>query len=129
MVDLCVRGTKGSHAVDLFVESDEAFGADNLADLSREVGFVLDTEDLIPGRYTLTVSTPGADRPLRLPRQYRKHVGRKLRVHFRKASGEFREICGTLLDASRQAIHVEAAEQVEVISFSDIEWAKVQLPW
>ncbi len=129
VVDFCVRGTKGSYAVDLFVESDEVLGADNLADLSREINFLLDAEDTIPGPYTLMVSTPGVDRPLRLPRQYRKHVGRTLRVHYRLTSGQFTEICGKLVDATRQAIRVEDAERIEDISFGDIAWAKVQLPW
>ena len=129
VVDFCVRGAKGSQAVDLFVESDHALGAATLADLSREVGFLLDSEDVLPGAYTLTVSTPGADRPLRLPRQYRKHVGRTLRVHYRQPSGQCTEICGTLAHATQQAIRIEMGGRVSDIMFSDIEWAKVQLPW
>ncbi|HNV03990.1 MAG TPA: ribosome maturation factor RimP [Vicinamibacterales bacterium] len=43
--------------------------------VSREVGTLLDVEDLIGRRYTLEVSSPGLDRPLRGPDDYRRFAG------------------------------------------------------
>ena len=129
LVDIAVRGTRGSHAVDVFLESDDTLGVDMLADLSRELEFLLDTEKLIPGPYTLRVSSPGADRPLRLPRQYSKHLGRSLRVHYQAEPGRNREICGLLTRADPSGIGVQTNGRTADISFEDILWAKVQLPW
>lgn len=53
---------------------------DTCADLSREIGFVLEAHDLMSDRYRLNVSSPGLERPLSDVRQYRKNVGRILRV-------------------------------------------------
>lgn len=129
IVDMAIRGTRGSHAVDVFLESDNTLGVDTLADISRELEFLLDTEKLIPGPYTLRVSSPGADRPLRLPRQYRKHLGRSLCVHYQAEPGSYREVRGQLARADASGIGLRTNGQMADISFEDILWAKVQLPW
>lgn len=129
LVELSVRGSQGSHAVDVFVESDEALDANHLAMLSREIGFGLDTEEVMPGPYTLNVSTPGADRPLRLLRQYRKHLGRNLRVQYQKSEDASTEICGELIAVKDASIQIQNGKGPVDILHSKIQWAKVQLPW
>ncbi len=131
LVDLEVRGAKGSQAVDVFIDSDETLDAKTLASISREVAFLIDTEEAIVGRYRLTVSTPGVDRPLKFPRQYKKNIGRDLRVHYRKPDGEGNaEVLGTLKAAADDAIEVSVkGGGTQRVSYSDILWAKVQLPW
>ena len=131
LVELDVRGAVGSQAVDIFIDSDEALGVNTLADLNREIGFLLDTEAVMLGRYRLTVSSPGVDKPLKLPRQYRKNIGRKINVHHRKPEGEgYTETLGELADADEEAVEVTAASGTRRrIPYTDILWAKVQLPW
>ncbi len=129
LVEFSVRGSKGSQAVNIFVESDEDLGVDQLVELSSEIGFVLDVEDVMPGRYTLNVSTPDATRPLRLLRQYRKHIGRDLRVHYRKHEDTFTEVCGELLSVQESTIQIQNGKGAVQILHEDIQWAKVRLPW
>lgn len=131
VVEVSVRGTRGSRVVDVFVDSDEDLGVDELARISREVGFLLDVEDVIPGRHNLNVSSPGLDRPLALPRQYRKHVGRTLRVHYAKEDGSgHTEVEGELRSVDDDAVEVAASDDdVRRIRFENVVWAKVQLPW
>nr|NLD40659.1 ribosome maturation factor RimP [Actinomycetales bacterium] len=54
--------------------------SDQLADATRAVSDALDSEDPIPGTYTLEVTTPGIDRPLTTPRHFRRAIGRLARV-------------------------------------------------
>lgn len=131
VVELDVRGAPGSRAVDVFLDSDDGLGVDTLAEISRSIAFLLDTEDVIAGRYRLTVSSPGLDRPLRLPRQYRKNVGRKLRVHHRKPGGDGNtDTLGNLVEADDEAVEVALSDaERRRIPYDDILWAKVQLPW
>jgi len=53
---------------------------DDCARLSRDLSTALDAEDLIDPRYTLEVSSPGADRRLAGEADFRRHVGRKVKV-------------------------------------------------
>ena len=131
VVEVEVRGWRGSGVVNIFVDSDDGVGVDDLARISRELEFLLDSEDVIPGRYSLNVSSPGLDRPLSMPRQYRKNIGRMLRVHYRKEdeSGNA-EAVGKLAEADENLIVIEVSDDdVRRIPFEKIIWAKVQLPW
>lgn len=53
---------------------------DTLADVSREVADALDAADVVPGEYTLEVSTPGVERPLTEPRHFLRARGRLVRL-------------------------------------------------
>ncbi|GIV61309.1 MAG: ribosome maturation factor RimP [Rhodothermaceae bacterium] len=128
VIDVQVRGRKGSRVVEVFLDSDAPLHVDELARLNREIGFLLDVEDVVDGKYHLNVSSPGVDRPLRLPRQYRKNVGRVLRVRYR-AGDVPRTLQGELTAVDEDGIELTVGGRAERISFADIEEAKVQLPW
>ena len=48
--------------------------------VSHELGTILDVEDLLPDSYTLEVSSPGLDRPLRDAEDYRRFAGRLAKI-------------------------------------------------
>lgn len=128
VVGVQVRGQKGSRVIEVFLDADEGIDLDELAAVSRDLEFLLDTEDTIKGRYYLNVSSPGADRPLVLPRQYRKHVGRQFRVITGEGE-ERRERTGALLAVHDGAFELEVDGQTETVAFDDVQEARVQLPW
>lgn len=53
---------------------------DRLAEINRLISPILDQHDPIPGRYTLEVSSPGLERPLRRPVHYQRAVGEEIVV-------------------------------------------------
>ena len=125
LVDVHVRGHRGTRVVEVYVDGDENFGLDDVATVSRELGFLLDVEDVVDGAYKLEVSSPGADYPLIRPRQFKKNVGRPLRVKFGSKKVE-----GELEAATDDGIEVARAGQEPLrLSYSDIDEAKVLLPW
>lgn len=129
LVEVKVRGVKGSRVIEIFVDSDHNIDIDTLASLNREIGFLLDMEDFIDGRYQLNVSSPGLDRPLLMPRQYRKNIGRPLRVKMRSQEDK-RNVQGTLKHVGDDYIELETAGgDVQRIAFDAIEESKVILPW
>jgi ribosome maturation factor RimP len=128
VVDVEVRGQPGSRVLDVYVDTDQGIGLDELAEISHDLGFLLETEDVVKGRYHLNVSSPGANRPLRLPRQYRQHVGRPLRVVTGDAEAR-RERTGTLTAVSDDAFELDVEGQPETVAFAAVTEARVQLPW
>lgn len=129
VVEVVVRGRKGSQVVEVFVDSDEALNIEELARINRELGFLLDTENVIDSRYSLNVSSPGVQRPLKLPRQFGKNVGRKLRVQYRSEHGPA-SVEGELLAVEGGNLLIaENGSQVVTVAYDDVEEARVLLPW
>jgi ribosome maturation factor RimP len=61
-------------------DSDAGVTLDDCARVSEELSTVLDVEDVLPESYTLEVSSPGLDRPLRHADDYRRFAGRLAKV-------------------------------------------------
>src|SRR5687768_7769592 len=77
LVDL----TLGGGVLDLRVDTPAGgIDLDTIAQVTQAVSRLLDEHDPIPGRYTLEVSSPGLERPLRTPAQYRRFVGTTVTV-------------------------------------------------
>jgi ribosome maturation factor RimP len=64
----------------LFIDKEGGVTLDDCADVSRELSAILDVEDVIPGHYSLEVSSPGLDRPLKKPADYERFVGCLVKV-------------------------------------------------
>ncbi|MDO9309686.1 MAG: ribosome maturation factor RimP [Deltaproteobacteria bacterium] len=64
----------------LFIDKESGIMLDDCANVSRELSMILDVEDVIPCNYTLEVSSPGLDRPLKKPSDYERFSGRLIRV-------------------------------------------------
>lgn len=65
--------------------ADECVSVEDCAAVSRDLSAVLDVEDVIPMAYTLEVSSPGLDRPLRDAGDYRRFSGRRAKLVMREA--------------------------------------------
>jgi len=79
LVDVEMSRGRGAHLVRLFVDRPGGIGLDDLQSVSEEISAILDALDPVPGSYTLEVSSPGLDRPLRTEADYRRFAGRLAR--------------------------------------------------
>ncbi|MBL0310538.1 MAG: hypothetical protein IPP77_12955 [Bacteroidetes bacterium] len=66
--------------IEVYIDSDEGILIDDCATVSRFLEKNLDGSGAVPSNYILEVSSPGMDNPLKVPRQYRKRIGRILQV-------------------------------------------------
>jgi ribosome maturation factor RimP len=80
LVDVEVKRGRDGHVVRLFVDKEGGIGLEELQSVSEEVSAILDAEDPIDSAYTLEVSSPGLDRPLRNEAEYRRFVGRLVKL-------------------------------------------------
>lgn len=72
--------------IEVYVDSDEGIHIDDCAFISRFLEKNLDGSGIVPENYILEVSSPGMSNPLKVPRQYKRRIGRLLEVI--KTSGE-----------------------------------------
>ncbi len=80
IVDVIVSSKQGPRKVLVLLDSDNGISIDECADVSRSLSKQLDEVSWLEDAYMLEVSTPGLDHPLKLTRQYRKNIGRRLKV-------------------------------------------------
>lgn len=74
--DIELLGEGRRQLLRVVLDRPEGVSLDDCEAFSRDFGALLDVEDLIMGSYTLEVSSPGLDRPLKRPEHYQKSIGK-----------------------------------------------------
>jgi ribosome maturation factor RimP len=140
LVDVRVAGKA---KVEVFADGDTGITISQCAEISRFLEQRLDGSGLVSDTYTLDVSSPGMDNPLKVPRQYKKRIGRTL--HIILTDGK--EVEAELVAADDEKIKLKeiakpekkkkkgakAEEKVEPkefeLKYSDIKKAMIQIDW
>ena len=65
--------------------AEDSVSVEDCAHVSRDLSAMLDVEDVVPSAYTLEVSSPGLDRPLRRAEDYTRFAGRRAKLVMREA--------------------------------------------
>lgn len=123
---------KPTNNIKVFIDADEGIMLSTLIDYNRKLYKDLEESGMFPeGDFSLEVSSPGLDEPLKKERQYRKNVGRY--VHITKNDGTVLE--GKLLEATEDGVLVETETgkgrkkeiKQETVLFTDIKTTKIQV--
>lgn len=125
LVEVTHMGNSGNSKLLILIDGDTGLGIDSCARVSRQLGAQLEELDIIPGKFTLEVSSPGIDQPLKLKRQYVKNIGRSLKVELN--DGETKE--GVLINVQDEQFELEEMKMKEkvisTIALSDVKKSKV----
>ncbi|MEM7106329.1 MAG: ribosome maturation factor RimP [Bacteroidota bacterium] len=89
--------------LEVFVDSDTGLNIDRCAALNRALQAHIDEAGWLGESYTLDVSSPGVGKPLKLLRQYKKNVGRKLDIFLT----EGKPVSGLLTKVEEESITIE----------------------
>src|SRR5215510_11858687 len=88
---------------------EESVSIDDCEQVNREISTILDVEDPLPFAYTLEVSSPGLDRPLRGPDDYGRFVGRLAKVVVSEAVDNQKAFEGRLRGLDDDQVLLEAS--------------------
>ncbi len=80
LVDLEYKHEGRDWFLRIFIDKEGGLTLDDCAEASREIGAVLEIEDLIHTAYRLEVSSPGIDRPLKKGKDFERFVGSLVKV-------------------------------------------------
>lgn len=109
--------------VKVVVDGENGIGLDEVADVSRTVAAALDDQDdVLPGAYTLEVTSPGLDRPLTKPRHWRRARLRKVAV--RTPEDKYLARVG---DAADDGVELLVDGQLRRVGYAEIEHAVVEV--
>jgi ribosome maturation factor RimP len=102
LVDLKRRGERGSTVIEIVIDAETAdVTLDELAEVNRFASDLFDEiEEDLPSRYRIEVSTPGLARPLEFRWQYRKNVGRLVKLSYRDDDETVRSDLFRLVDVA-----------------------------
>jgi len=121
-VDLSRAGKRS--VLRVAVDKDGGVDMDDIAAATSEVSRVLDDSDVMGNRsYTLEVSSPGVDRPLTLPRHWRRNADRLVQVSL--ADGE--ELTGRIVETDETGAGIESDGSVRRVEFADVARARIQI--
>jgi ribosome maturation factor RimP len=91
----------------VYIDREAGVTVDDCEIVSRQVSAVLDVEDPIPGAYTLEVSSPGLDRPLRKAADFARFAGQQARIDMELPIEGRRRFAGTLKGCEAEEVMIE----------------------
>ncbi|HKS93313.1 MAG TPA: ribosome maturation factor RimP [Gammaproteobacteria bacterium] len=91
----------------LYIDQPQGVTLDDCEKVSRQIGAVLDVADPVPGAYTLEVSSPGLDRPLRKPEDFSAQSGKRARIELTLPLNGRRRFSGTLRGLENDEVLIE----------------------
>ena len=103
---------------------------DAIAKLTRSISRALDEHDPIDGSYTLEVSTPGLERPLRTPDHFARALGMTVKVKTKPGTEGERRLEGTIAAADDTTVTVLSADGTSrTLHHDEIERARTTFEW
>ena len=121
-VDLSSAGKR--RVLRVAIDKDGGVTMDDIAEATREVSRVLDEDDVMGQQaYTLEVSSPGVDRPLTLPRHWRRNAGRLVKVTLHEGD----PVTGRITSSDDDAAVLDVEGDERRVPFTEVKKAKVQI--
>ena len=123
IADVVVSQYKRRSLLRVFVYHEGGVTLDQCARLSDLIGDLIEPTELFEGGYTLEVSSPGLDRPLRTVRDFRYRIGERVRVSFVDASR--RPLTAEIVGVTETAVELAEESGTTWVPIDEIEMARI----
>lgn len=125
LVDVVFASERGRWVLRVYIDKEGGVTLDDCAKFSRELGTLVDVQEIIDHPYALEVSSPGLDRPLKKEKDFRRAVGMKVRIKTIAPIEGQKRIVGQLQEV-REGVLVLLVEDKHIpVSMVDIERANL----
>jgi ribosome maturation factor RimP len=129
LVELEFHPHRGGGLLRLYIDragpGEEGVTVEDCEAVSRRASAVLDAADPIAGEYTLEVSSPGFDRPLRTKAHFERFAGSRIKVESLVPRAGRRRWTGRLAAVSETGVELEVDGQPVALGFGEIKSARV----
>jgi ribosome maturation factor RimP len=110
----------------VFIDGPGGVGLEDCARVSHQISTTLDVEDPIGTQYSLEVSSPGLNRPLKKEADFRRFVGKKAKIRTKRPIGENRRnFSGVLVAVENGNVKIDVGDQVCDVPVVDVEKANL----
>jgi ribosome maturation factor RimP len=104
MVDVEFRPERGRWILRVFIDKEGGITVDDCASVSRELGDLIEAEDIIDYPYVLEISSPGLNRPLRKESDFIRAIGKMVRLKMSRPINRRRNFTGRLANVREGVI-------------------------
>jgi len=129
VVEVEVKGGGKNQFVRISIDKPEGVSHADCEMISHQVGAILDVEDVVPGHYTLEVSSPGLERKLIKPRDYERFQGKKAKVTLREPVESQRHWEGTLAGYADGIVSLDANGRQIRFPLDQVAKANLKFEW
>ncbi len=130
IVEVELKGGGKSQLLRIIIDKPEGVTHADCEFISQQVGTILDVEDVMPGHYTLEVSSPGLERRLLKPSDYERFHGKKAKVTLREPVENQRHWEGVLAGIQNGFIGLDVKEGRTVrFRFDQVQKASLKFEW
>jgi ribosome maturation factor RimP len=129
LVEVTFHREGGRRVLRVTVDREGGVDLDAIARTSERVSRRLDLERFEPGPYSLEVSSPGIERPLRSPRDFERQLGERVRVKTAEPIAGSRTHAGALVSADGEAIVIATEGGERRVPHADITSARTVVDW
>ena len=125
LVELQFRREAPGWVLRLIIDSEKGIGIDDCSMISREAAHLLEVEDPIEQAYSLEVSSPGLDRPLKSERDFLRCKGKKAKVVVREPIDGQNQWIGLIEDATQESVTLRVDHGIIEIPFIRMKKARL----
>jgi ribosome maturation factor RimP len=129
LVDIEVIGSGRGRTLRITVDRDGGVDLDGITSATQAVSPELERLDPFAGAYTLEVSSPGVERPLRHPEEFRRVLGTAITLKTHEPVAGSRRLRGVLTVADDDGIEVESDGAVHRLAYDDVAAARTVFEW
>ena len=129
LVEVGLTREHGRRVLRVTVDREGGIDLDAIALASERVSRRLDLAGFDPGPYSLEVSSPGIERPLRGLRDFARSVGERAKVKTAAQVEGARTLSGTILEAQDGRVTMQTDDGVIELALEDIVSARTVLEW
>jgi ribosome maturation factor RimP len=129
LVDVAFHREQDRRVLRVTVDREGGVDLDAISDISERISRRLDLEGFDPGPYSLEVSSPGVERPLREPRDFARRVGELVKVRTVRAVEGTRTLTGRVVEAGPERVRIATADGEREVSYGDISAARTVFDW
>ncbi len=128
LVHVDIAGTKRDLAVRIFIDKEGGVTIDDCTSVSRGIEDVLDSEDFIPLRYVLEVSSPGIERELYSLSDFIKFTGQLAKVKRKNGIDGQKTFVGKITEVDGDTITIDDRTKGAVsFDYSDVDKANLKI--
>jgi ribosome maturation factor RimP len=130
VVEVEFKGSGGNQFLRISIDKPAGVSHADCELVSQQVGTILDVEDVVPGHYTLEVSSPGVERKLLKPNDYIRFQGQKAKIVLREPVESRRHWEGKLAGLENGTVSLDVgADRVLRFPLSQVERANLKFEW